>query len=245
MDTLFARLKASPLLARAVPFLVFVGLTAMQGQLGEPSRYWFYFAKTITGAWLLWSLRDAIREMKWALSWEAVAAGVGVFVMWVGIDGFYLHSAELFQGYLNPLLRRMGLGFLAGADQPSVLWNPFAQFGDGSAMAWFFVVVRILGSSIVVPPLEEVFYRSFVYRWISKPDFETVPLGQFAWKPFLLTALLFGFGHNEWLAGILCAAAYQGLVCWKKRLGDAMTAHAITNLLLGLWVVWKGAWHFW
>jgi hypothetical protein len=24
-----------------------------------------------------------------------------------------------------------------------------------------------------------------------------------------------------------------------------MTAHAITNFLLGLWVVWKGAWSFW
>ena len=45
--------------------------------------------------------------------------------------------------------------------------------------------------------------------------------------------------------GILCGFAFQGLVCWKKRLGDAMTAHAITNGLLGLWVVWRGAWHFW
>jgi membrane protease YdiL (CAAX protease family) len=56
---------------------------------------------------------------------------------------------------------------------------------------------------------------------------------------------MFGFGHHEWLAGILCGFAYQGLVCWKKRLGDAMTAHAITNFLLGVYVVWKGAWNFW
>jgi len=31
----------------------------------------------------------------------------------------------------------------------------------------------------------------------------------------------------------------------KNRLGDAMTAHAITNFLLGAWIVWRGAWHFW
>jgi CAAX prenyl protease-like protein len=63
--------------------------------------------------------------------------------------------------------------------------------------------------------------------------------------PFLVTALAFGFSHNEWLAGIVCAMVYQGLVIRKNRLGDAMTAHAITNFLLGVWVVWKGAWNFW
>jgi len=108
-----------------------------------------------------------------------------------------------------------------------------------------FIVVRTLGSSIVVPPLEEVFYRSLVYRYIAKPDFQSVPLGWFSWTPFLVTSVVFGFAHYEWLAGMLCALAYQGLVCWKKRLGDAITAHAITNLLLGLWVVWQGAWKFW
>ena len=96
-----------------------------------------------------------------------------------------------------------------------------------------------------MPPLEEIFYRSFVYRFLASKDFLTVPLGKFLPIPFVVTSLLFGFEHHEWLAGILCGFAYQGLVCWKKRLGDAMTAHAITNCLLGLWVLWKGAWIFW
>jgi membrane protease YdiL (CAAX protease family) len=43
----------------------------------------------------------------------------------------------------------------------------------------------------------------------------------------------------------LCGAAYQWLVLRKGRLGDAMTAHAITNFLLGAWIVWRGAWQFW
>jgi CAAX prenyl protease-like protein len=90
-----------------------------------------------------------------------------------------------------------------------------------------------------------VFYRSFVYRYIAKPDFQTVPIGQFFWTPFIVTSVMFGFGHHEWLAGILCGFAYQGLVCWKKRLGDAIAAHAITNFLLGIWVVHRNAWHFW
>ena len=72
-------------------------------------------------------------------------------------------------------------------------------------------------------------------------------LGTFAWRPFLVTSLIFALEHRpiDWLGGLFCGFAFQGLVCWKNRLGDAITAHAITNFLLGLWVVWKGAWQFW
>jgi membrane protease YdiL (CAAX protease family) len=50
--------------------------------------------------------------------------------------------------------------------------------------------------------------------------------------------------HNEWLSGFLCGLLYQWLVIRKQRLGDAITAHAITNFLLGMYVVVRGAWQF-
>lgn len=226
----------SPVVARVAPFVVFLLLTYGQGKFGEASRYWFYFAKTLVGAWMIWEMRPFVTELRAHLSWEAVAVGVGVCVMWVGLDGFYPKLSEL--------SAKVGLskGALAGL---ALSWNPHLQFGDGTVLAWFFIAVRILGSSLVVPVLEEVFFRSFLYRYIVKSDFQSVSLGFFAWMPFLVTAVIFGFEHEEWLAGILCAFAYQGLVLWKKRLGDAIVAHGITNFLLGLWVVWKGAWQFW
>lgn len=107
------------------------------------------------------------------------------------------------------------------------------------------IVTRILGSTLVVPPLEEVFYRSFLYRYFARQDFLSVPLNRFLPWPFFATAAVFGFSHFQWLAGVLCGMAYQWLVLRKNRLGDAMTAHAITNFLLGIWVVWQGAWQFW
>jgi CAAX prenyl protease-like protein len=72
-----------------------------------------------------------------------------------------------------------------------------------------------------------------------------VPLNRFRPIPFLVTTLVFGLAHNEWLAGLLCGAAYQGLTLRKNRLGDAMLAHAVTNFLLGVWIVWRGAWNLW
>jgi CAAX prenyl protease-like protein len=222
MKALFNKLVQSPSLLRTIPFAIFLGLTFCQGQFGEASRYWFYLAKIVMGAWMLWIVRPWIAEMRWAVSWEAIGVGVVVFAIWIGLDPFYPK--------------------LPGAGTP---WNPQSQFGKHSTLATLFIGVRLIGVTLVVPPLEEVFYRSFVYRWIVNPDFQSVPLGRFAWIPFLVTSAVFGFEHHEWLAGILCGFAYQGLVCWKKRLGDAMTAHALTNFLLGVYVIWKGAWNFW
>jgi len=244
VEKLTKMMQASPTLARVVPFVLFVGLTALQGQFGEASRYWLYLAKTIVGIGLVWVMWPAVKEMRWAFSWEAVVVGVGVCVMWVGIDGYYPSLDKLIQNYLCPLLKSIGLA--SWCPKPSVVlpWNPLVQFGAGP-LAWMFIVGRILGSSIIVPPMEEVFYRSFLYRYIVKVDFLSVSLGAFHLMAFLVTAVLFGFSHYEWLAGILCAFAYQGLVLRKKRLGDAMTAHAITNFLLGIWMVWRDDWHFW
>ncbi|MBA4147442.1 MAG: CAAX prenyl protease-related protein [Verrucomicrobia bacterium] len=209
-------------------------MTSLQGQFGEESRYWLYLAKTVLAVWMIWVIRPLVSEMKWAFSWEAVVVGVGVFAVWVGLDGLYPS--------LNELLARIGFEL---SSEPAKAWNPHVQFGEGSTLALLFIVVRIIGPVLVVPPLEEVFYRSFLYRWIVKPDFESVPLNRFNLKAFAFTALIFGFVHDQWLAGILCAMAYQFLVIRKNRLGDAMTAHAITNLLLGVWVIWRGAWNFW
>ena len=219
---LLGKIFAKPATAHVAPFLIFLALTACQGRFGAESAYWFYFAKTLVGAWLVWEMRPLVSEMRWAFSWEAVVVGVGIFAIWVGLDPFY------------PKLSASG-----------ATGNPNDTFGGGSALAGFFIAVHILGMTLVVPPLEEVFYRSFLYRWVARQDFLSVPLNRFLPWPFLATAAMFGFSHNEWLAGILCGAAYQWLVLRKNRLGDAMTAHAITNFLLGVWIVWRGAWHFW
>jgi uncharacterized protein len=225
--------STSPAIVRVVPFVIFVLLTSGQGQLGVASAYWLYLIKTLVGLWLIFEMRPFVAEMRWAFSWEAVVVGVAVFAVWVGINGEWTTQHSLW----------VKLGLLHPSAKPAFVWNPEAQFDPG--LAWFFVAVRILGSALIVPPLEEVFYRSFFYRFIASPEFLNVPLKTFLPVPFWATAVIFGLSHNEWLAGIFCGAAFQWLVLRKNRLGDAMTAHAITNFLLGLWVVWRHAWNFW
>ncbi|HTL17416.1 MAG TPA: CAAX prenyl protease-related protein [Patescibacteria group bacterium] len=220
MQFLRKKFALSPERARIIPFAVFVVLTFAQVPVGQASVYVLYLIKTLVGAWLIWEMRPFVQEMRWAFSWEAVVIGILVCAIWIGLDGFYPRLAK-----------------------PEVSWNPGPQHPNS---AWLWNGVRLLGSSLVVPPLEEVFYRSFLYRYLVRINFLTMPLGQFHGLSFVVTSAIFGLMHPErWVAGILCGLAYQGLVVHKGRLGDAMTAHGITNFLLGVWVIWKHDWSFW
>lgn len=216
------RIFSNPIYARVVPFAIFWGLTYLQGKLGPASAYWFYFLKTLVGAWLIFEMRPHVAEMRWAISWEAIVVGIAIFAIWVGIDPYY---PKFFKG--------------------GSTGNPATVFGPNSALPMFFNIVHIMGMTIVVPPIEEAFYRSFMYRYVVSQNFLAVPFNRFIPLSFVVTIGLFGISHNEWLAAIICGAAYQWLVIRKNRLGDAMSAHALTNLLLGIYIVWRGAWHFW
>jgi hypothetical protein len=220
MQFLRQKFASSPEFARIFPFAAFLVLTSCQGHLGPSSVYWIYLLKTLVGAWLIWEARPFVSEMRWAFSLEAVVAGVAVAVVWVGLDGLYPRLAK-----------------------PESAWNPGQLFGSAG---WIWNAVRLVGSSIVVPPLEEVFYRSFLYRYFVRLNFLTMPLGQVHWLSFIVTSSIFGLMHpDRWLAGILCGLAYQALVVRKNRLGDAMAAHGLTNFLLGIWVIWRSDWSFW
>jgi uncharacterized protein len=219
---MFNKILSSPVLVRVLPFAVFAALTLVQGQFGDHAQYWIYALKTVIGAWMLFQVRRYVKEMDWKFSWESVVVGVVVFFAWIGLDGWYPMFAAR-----------------------EAIFNPEQTYGGGSFLAWIFILVRLLGSSLVVPLLEEIFYRSILYRYLIKSDFLKIQLGHLDWRAFLIVGVVFGIGHYEWLPGILCAFFYQGLVCRKNRLGDAITAHAITNFLLGLWVICRGAYYFW
>ena len=163
---MFSKITQSPALVRVAPFAIFLALTFLQDRCGEAARYWIYFGKTLAGAGMLFAVRRHIAELEWRLSWEAVVVGVAVFAMWVGLD---------------EVITRLGLPAFQKWKSSGPAWNPHEAFGVGSPLAIFFIVTRLAGSALVVPPLEEVFYRSFVYRFLAAKDFSTVlRLGIFA-----------------------------------------------------------------
>jgi CAAX prenyl protease-like protein len=110
---------------------------------------------------------------------------------------------------------------------------------------WLLVAIRIAGAALVVPVMEELFWRSFLMRWVDAPDFESVAPSQLSIKSFAITVVLFGVEHNLWLAGIVAGAAYSLLYMRHRNLWSPILAHAVTNGLLGVWVVRTGSWSYW
>jgi CAAX prenyl protease-like protein len=150
---------------------------------------------------------------------EAVGVGVVVFALWINLD------------FSWAMLGAPGPGF-----------DPRNASGDIDPVL---AAVRIFGAAAVVPIMEELFWRSYILRWIDETRFLSLAPAATSGRALLISAVLFGFEHNLWLAGIVAGLAYCFLYRRAGKLWSPILAHATTNLLLGGWVLATGAWSFW
>lgn len=219
---------AAGAVARILPFAVFIGLMAFEYLLKSlvPALdlRWMYALRA--GAALLVmaayarayvELADArtVSGREWA---QAAALGAAVFVAWIALDQPWAGGSA-------------GAGFDATA-------------GDGR-IDWALVALRLAGAVAVVPLMEELFWRSFILRWIARRDFLNQVPAEAGLRALIVSALVFGVEHELWLAGIVAGLAYGFLYMRSGSLWLAVAAHATTNLLLGIWVVVTGNWRLW
>ena len=115
---------------------------------------------------------------------------------------------------------------------------------DPAVCGWALTIAKLVGSAFVIAPVEEVFFRSFLYRWLQNRDFRAVPLARFDLSAFLWTVFLFTLEHDRPLAAALAGALY-GFAAIRFGLAGAITAHVTTNLLLALHVIFSHSWAFW
>ena len=115
---------------------------------------------------------------------------------------------------------------------------------EPSVCGWPLTIVKLIGSAFVIAPVEEVFFRSFLYRRLQARDFRAMPLSRFDLSSFLWMVFLFTLEHDRPVVAALAGAAY-GLLAIRFGLGSAIVAHVVTNLALGLHVICRGEWWFW
>lgn len=214
------------------PMVAFLVLTALEGYLpqvkGEPHPTWYpvaYTVKVAIVAALAWGGRSAWRDF---LPWPgpkvmalAVALGIAIAIQWVALDGHYptfkfLGSRSSFDPTKLPLPREVA-----------------------------FLAVRFLGLVLVVPLMEELFWRSLLMRWVIDPDFTRVPVGKVTWPAAAFTTGLFAVAHPEWLPALLTGAAWAWLLWSTGSLAACLISHVAANLALGVYVFWARAWEFW
>lgn len=221
---------------RIIPFAVFMSFIGVeQGlqwlldhdliALTKDQLLYIYPLKAALVAILLFCFRKHYTELTWSnvkqgrYTLTAILIGLLVFVLWINMDWDFAAFGEN-QGY-----------------------DPFLQ--QNAAMRTFLIGSRLFGAALVVPVMEELFWRSFLLRCIINPDFSRVAVGTYTPASFFIGALLFGLEHHLVAAGIMAGMVYSLLLYRTKSLWHCILAHAVTNLALGLYVLGTGSWTFW
>jgi CAAX prenyl protease-like protein len=120
--------------------------------------------------------------------------------------------------------------------------SPSAPFRSTDALH---IAIRLIGAALIVPLIEELFWRSFLMRWIAHPVFQGVAPQRVGVRAVLLSTFVFTLAHTLWLAAAVAGLAYALLYMRTGKLWVAVIAHAVTNAALGVWVIATGQWQFW
>ena len=215
-----------------VPFALYLALTAAAAQMGSSYAIAYCAVVCIVAAatWFLLRGRQILQPHGRLVA--PIAVGVIGIVLWIVLSNLNIEQAIAndWPAWLQP--------------QARAALNPFIEFTSPAA-AWCFVAVRLVGLCVLVPIAEELFWRGFLMRWIDNPDWEDAPLGVFHVRSFIAVTLLFTVAHPEWIAAAVYCVLLNGLVYWKKDLWSCVVAHAISNLLLAVYILTTASWELW
>lgn len=204
------------------PFFLYILLSYTDGFFGEGA----YLVKdairaTCVFLLILW-LWPRLPSLKPKHILGSIGVGTLGIVMWIG---------------LYPWLTIKSL-------DPATGFDPYALEHTDIALGVLFF--RFFGSSVVVPIMEEVFWRGFLMRYLINEDFEKEPLARYTAASFWITTAAIVMVHADQYG---VAFIYGALMGWwflrTKSVGDAVLAHAVSNLLLNIWVIATGTWYFW
>ncbi len=158
----------------------------------------------------------------------SVAVGALVFLLWITPD-------VAINGYRNsPLFSNSFIGHVHSSLQPADLRS-----------SWV-LSLRSIRAILIVPIVEELFWRAWLMRWLINPDFRKVPLGSYSALSFWITAALFASEHGPyWDVGLLTGVIYNFWMIRTKSVADCVLMHAVTNGCLSAYVIATAQWQYW
>jgi CAAX prenyl protease-like protein len=218
--------------AYIAPMAIFLALTFLGGSL-KGFYTWSYVFKTLLAAAALIYFRRHYTRIRWSHWQLGVIVGVIGIVQWIGMEKLLLH-------------------FWPTYPRPSVeAFYPHQHFANHPWQLWAFTAVRIAGAVLVVPFMEELFWRDYLWRTILAPnDFKLAAVGEFSWAPLLVVSIFFATVHVQWATAFVWGLMIGALLIHTRSLGACIIAHAVTNLLLAAYVLGshsmgRDEWYFW
>lgn len=220
-------LTRHPALPYVLPFGVFVLFLTVQDHIPLDHTVEFPLRVLILGA-LLWFFSRHVIDLRVRNFASSTMIGVGVFVIWVAPDLLWptYRSHWLFQNSL------------AGTISSSIA----EDFRSDFSVLFF----RTLRAVIIVPIIEELFWRGWLMRWLVSSEFHKLPFGAYSPSSFWITALLFASEHGPfWDVGLVAGIVYNWWMIRTGSLGDLIYTHAITNACLCVYILLTNRWEYW
>ncbi|MBS4068185.1 MAG: CAAX prenyl protease-related protein [Sulfurimonas sp.] len=230
------KLQQNNTFTRVAPFALFMVFIALEEALRNPNiKDLFHFSdsvilclypiKALSTGLLILMFRRNYTELHWQdlgklpATLLSLAVGIIVFILWIQMDWPWATIGT------------------SGGYNPTLMSENFTYY--------LLIVFRIVGAALIVPIMEELFWRSWLLRYLISKDFQCVEIGRFSLSSFLIGAIMFGLEHNLWLAGIMAGVCYNILLYRTRSIAQCILAHAVTNFMLGLYVLQTGRWEFW
>lgn len=217
-----------PSLPYVAPFAVFAVLLVLAPRLPVGPRVEGLLRVSLL-VLALWVFSRRVIEWR-APNWlPSILLGVGVFLLWIAPE-------LIFPAWRDHWLFANGLTGRAGGTMPLE--------GRSDPLV---LILRVARAVVLVPIIEELFWRGWLPRWIDNmDDFRKVPLGRYSRLTFWVTAVLFAAEHGSmWDVGLGAGLMYNWWMQRTKSLGDLMLTHAVTNACLSAYVLIGGKWQYW
>ena len=209
------------------PLAVFFGFLALHSVWPLPARVDESLRIGVI-ALVLWLVSRPVLDFH-VVNWAgSTAVGIAIFAIWVLPD-------RLFPGYRHSILFENAVtGKVSSSLAPGALADPLV------------LLLRGLRAVVIVPIVEELFWRGWLMRWLINPDFEKVKLGTYSASAFWIVALLFASEHGPyWDVGLAAGILFNWWMVRTRSLGDLMLSHAVANLSLSAYVIVAGKWEYW
>jgi exosortase E/protease (VPEID-CTERM system) len=200
-------LREDPDAVRILPFVAFMVASVLAGALAAHPDL-AYPVKVAAMAGAVAFFWPAYRQMPWAPDPLAAAAGLAVGAAWLWLD-----PGDPSAGALAAGLAALPAALLA---------------------AW--IALRVLGTVVLVPLIEEMFFRGYV---LARIDAGGLALRIVA---IAVSSLAFAALHGRWLEAGAAGVVFALVMLRRGRVTDAVLAHAVANAVVALGALLAGDW---
>lgn len=128
----------------------------------------------------------------------------------------------------------VGIGWVWTAPAPGPA--PAALLALSPVVFALWAGVRIAGTALLVPMVEELFFRGYVQHHLDGDGWARRVLAIAA------SSALFAALHGRYVAAGVAGVVFALIYLRRGRLADAIAAHAVANALIAVVAAWRGDW---